>query len=78
MTRKSETIVSAIIALALSLEIDIVAEGVETNEQRIFLERFGTLEIQGWLYAKAMPGDTAAAWISKHEEALEPGLLATG
>lgn len=78
VTRKSEAIVSAIIALAQSLEIDIVAEGVETDEQRVFLERFGTLEIQGWLYAKAMPGDTAAAWISKHEQALEPGLLATG
>jgi diguanylate cyclase (GGDEF)-like protein len=78
VTQKSEAIVGAIIALSRSLEMDIVAEGVETDEQRIFLERFGTLEIQGWLYAKAMPGNVAAKWIAEHELALEPGFLATG
>ena len=78
VTRKSEAIVSAIIALSQSLEIDIVAEGVETEEQRAFLARFGALEIQGWLYAKAMPGHAAAKWIAEREQALEPDLLATG
>jgi diguanylate cyclase (GGDEF)-like protein len=78
VTRKSEAIVGAIIALSQSLEIDIVAEGVETDEQRLFLERFGELEIQGWLYAKAMPGAAAATWIVKHEQAIEPSFLATG
>lgn len=63
----SETIVSAVIALARSLSIDIVAEGVETAAQRAFLERFGTLTIQGWLYSKALPPEIAAAWIVRHE-----------
>jgi diguanylate cyclase (GGDEF)-like protein len=78
VTQKSEAIVTAIIALARSLEIDIVAEGVETEEQRAFLDRYGSLEIQGWLFAKAMPAEQAAAWIDRHEEARAPALLAAG
>lgn len=78
VTRKSETIVGAIIALAQSLEIAVVAEGVETDEQRLFLERFGALEIQGWLFAKAMPGGVVAAWVVEHERGLAARLLATG
>jgi diguanylate cyclase (GGDEF)-like protein len=61
--RKGEAIVGTIIALARSLEIEIVAEGVETRDQLAFLERFGTLDIQGWLFAKAMPGRDIAPWI---------------
>lgn len=49
--------------------IDIVAEGVETVAQRDFLERFGSLEIQGWLFSKALPHDLAKAWIERHERA---------
>jgi predicted signal transduction protein with EAL and GGDEF domain len=78
VTRKSEAIVGAIIALSQSLDIEVVAEGVETDEQRIFLERYGMLEIQGWLFAKAMPSDKAAAWIEQHEATLFPDLFATG
>jgi len=70
--------VGAIITLARNLGLEIVAEGVETEEQRIFLERHGTLEIQGWLFAKAMPGDLATAWIARREQRLEPAFLATG
>ncbi len=78
VTRKSEAIVGAIIALSQSLDIDIVAGGVETEEQRAFLERFGALELQGWLFTKAMPGSAAAKWIAEREQTLAPNLLATG
>ena len=65
VTRKSETIISAIIALSRSLGIEVVAEGVETEGQRQFLERQGPLEIQGWLFAKALPAEAAVAWIEQ-------------
>jgi len=78
VTRKSEAIVGAIIALAHNLDLEVVAEGVETDDQRIFLERYGALEIQGWLFAKAMPGEKAAQWISRHEALLVPDFFATG
>jgi EAL domain-containing protein (putative c-di-GMP-specific phosphodiesterase class I) len=47
-------IVKAIIALASSLNIDIIAEGVETIQQKEFLEENGCNRIQGFYYAKPM------------------------
>ncbi|RKP58544.1 bifunctional diguanylate cyclase/phosphodiesterase [Pararobbsia silviterrae] len=53
-------IVSAIIALAHSLKMDVVAEGVETATQ---LEKLNSLfcdQVQGFLLAKPLPPDTFA------------------
>jgi len=45
-------IVSAVIALAHALEINVVAEGVETIDQREMLKRMGCNMYQGYLFAK--------------------------
>jgi diguanylate cyclase (GGDEF)-like protein len=74
IARKGEAIVGAIIALARCLDIEIVAEGVETRAQLAFLEPYGTLEIQGWLFAKAMPGGDIAPWIERRREIEAPHL----
>lgn len=50
------SIVKAIIALARSLELSTVAEGVERCEQIDTLVELGCTVIQGWYFAKAMPG----------------------
>ncbi|GGP28130.1 putative bifunctional diguanylate cyclase/phosphodiesterase [Silvimonas amylolytica] len=49
-------IVSAIIALGQTLNLRIVAEGVETHEQRDFLTNLGCDSLQGYLLGKPKPG----------------------
>lgn len=44
----------AIIALAHGLDMTLVAEGVETDNQLLFLRSHGCETCQGWLFAKAM------------------------
>lgn len=53
--KDDEAIIAAIIQLAHSLGMDSLAEGVETQVQRDFLQAKGCGYIQGWLLGRAMP-----------------------
>ena len=53
-------IVSAIIALAHALEIEVVGEGVETEAQREFLRSCSCDYIQGYLTGRPVDADTAS------------------
>jgi EAL domain-containing protein (putative c-di-GMP-specific phosphodiesterase class I) len=48
-------IVTAILAMAESLRLRVVAEGVETEEQASFLRARGCSAVQGYLYGKPLP-----------------------
>jgi EAL domain-containing protein (putative c-di-GMP-specific phosphodiesterase class I) len=48
-------IVTAIIAMAQSLRLTVIAEGVESMEQAAFLKRHGCLVAQGYYYSKPVP-----------------------
>ena len=50
-----KAIVSTIIAMAQSLDMDVIAEGVETEEQRQFLLDEGCTHYQGYLFGKPVP-----------------------
>lgn len=60
-------IVQAIIALAKSLNLDVIAEGVETEEEKMFLVENGCQIIQGFLYAKPMPSDDIEELLTETE-----------
>ncbi|MGK2929916.1 MAG: EAL domain-containing protein, partial [Acidimicrobiales bacterium] len=57
MTPSSAAIVAATIAMSKSLGLTLVAEGVETAEQRRFLERNGCDRMQGFYLGRPMPAD---------------------
>jgi EAL domain-containing protein (putative c-di-GMP-specific phosphodiesterase class I) len=50
-------IVKTIIALGKSLDVIIIAEGVETEEQAAMLREFGCPQVQGFLYGYPGPAD---------------------
>ncbi|NVM77163.1 diguanylate cyclase (GGDEF)-like protein/PAS domain S-box-containing protein [Duganella sp. SG902] len=54
-TRHASSIVRAIITLAYSMDLEVVAEGVETREQWSALEAFGCTAFQGYLFGRAAP-----------------------
>ena len=51
------SIAQAIIALTKSLKLEVIAEGVETVEQKDFLVENGCVNIQGYFYAQPMPAE---------------------
>ena len=56
-------LVAAIIAMAHSMGIRTVAEGVETVEQRDFLRSLGCDEVQGYLLARPMAAEACGEWL---------------
>jgi EAL domain-containing protein (putative c-di-GMP-specific phosphodiesterase class I) len=62
---ESVAIVQAILALAGSLGLEVVAEGVETEAQRAFLESRGCTAFQGYLFSRPLEPAEVAAFLGK-------------
>ena len=61
--KEDERIVQAIVALAQSLELKVVAEGVETQHQLKMVRDLGCEEVQGYLLSRPLPVDElTASW----------------
>ena len=75
VTRMSENnenveIVRTIVVLAQNLGMDVVAEGVETNEQLVILQKLGCENGQGYLFSKPVNSDGAEKIIAETYGAL--------
>ena len=65
ITPQSSAVVTAIIALARSLGLRVVAEGVETLRQMEVLHRLGCSVMQGFLFSRAAPADELQRWLQQ-------------
>lgn len=59
-------IVTAIAAMAHSLSLEVVAEGVETEEQIAFLHNLGSEIVQGYYYSKPLSFEEYSIYLTKH------------
>ncbi|MGH9281933.1 MAG: putative bifunctional diguanylate cyclase/phosphodiesterase, partial [Acidimicrobiales bacterium] len=65
-------IVAAIVAMAHSLQLTTVAEGVETLDQLACLDQHGCEEVQGYLLSKPLPAEDLLALLAEPAGPLEP------
>ena len=60
---ESEILFRAIVSMGHSLGMEVVAEGVETQEQLDLIVKLGCDEVQGYLFARPMPAAEAGNWM---------------
>jgi len=62
---RNEAIIKAIIGIAHSLDLRVVAEGVASEEQLTFLRECGCDEIQGYIVSRPLPSSEVAKFLVK-------------
>ena len=67
-TKRGKELLSGIVALAHSLNMSVICEGVETEEQNELMAHADCDYIQGWYYAKAMPTDGCEDFVKLHAQ----------
>jgi EAL domain-containing protein (putative c-di-GMP-specific phosphodiesterase class I) len=67
-----QAIASSIIGLAHRLKLRVIAEGVETEQQRGFLRANGCDEMQGYLFSEPLPPEQLAALLKRSTGAAPP------
>ena len=71
VSEEDAQILSAILAMAHSLSLDTVVEGVECEEQRDLLRKQVCGEVQGFFYARPMPAEDLASMLDKEFMSLD-------
>ena len=62
----SQSLVRAIVAVAKALDLQVIAEGIETKAEEKFVLTNGVDGRQGYYYAKPMPAEQLGHWLAKH------------
>jgi EAL domain-containing protein (putative c-di-GMP-specific phosphodiesterase class I) len=72
---EDSAITKAIIAMAHSLDLRVVAEGVETEQQLQFLLRNGCDEMQGYLFSRPTTDETIETFLQEEKCLFGPDLF---
>ena len=67
-----QTLCQAIIAIAKQMQLEVVAEGIESDEQRELLTSLGTEYLQGYLFAKPISADEFEALLDRPSNNVYP------
>jgi diguanylate cyclase (GGDEF)-like protein len=73
----NERVVQAIVALGKAMNLEVVAEGIETEKQLELVTRFGCDLAQGFLIARPMPETQFLAWCAARSASASPDLRAS-
>ncbi|ARD60638.1 cyclic di-GMP phosphodiesterase [Kosakonia radicincitans DSM 16656] len=63
----SQSLVRAIVAVAQALNLQVIAEGVESAKEDAFLTKNGVNERQGFLFARPMPAAAFERWFKRYQ-----------
>ena len=66
-SEQTAAIVNSIASLGHTLKVPITAEGVESEQIRNELKKFGCSEAQGWLFGRAVSADTVRTFLGMRE-----------
>ncbi|WP_333817769.1 bifunctional diguanylate cyclase/phosphodiesterase [Tabrizicola sp.] len=66
--RDQQQLVTAILSLAERLELETLAEGVETQAEHALLAQLGCGHVQGYVIARPMPVEGLVAWLANHRD----------
>ena len=61
-------VVEAIVALGRAMKLDVIAEGVETDEQYAIVRQLGCNLAQGYFIARPMPADQLLKWVDGYQD----------
>lgn len=69
-SKQGRDLAEKIIEIAATLELEVVAEGVELDAETDLLRRFGCDYIQGFILTQALPIDQLVTFLTQHHEQL--------
>ena len=67
---EQQRMISAILTMAERLQVETLAEGVETVGEHVLLAQLGCNHVQGFGIARPMPFDQTLEWINAHNAKL--------
>lgn len=67
---RRQRLLSHVLAIAQDFDLEVTAEGIETQEELAVVQGIGLRKLQGYLFAKAMPAEEVPGWLTRLAQGL--------